>query len=71
MGSHLAAPAKEKWGLGLKVFVTVLYSIMMPLLAAAGVLMLIAIAMMIMLNLMMLMLWLTVIHWIFVWWNGR
>jgi Zn-dependent protease with chaperone function len=71
MGSHLAAPAKEKWGLGLKIFVTVLYSIMVPLLAAAGVLMLIAIAMMIMLNLMMLMLWLTVIHWIFVWWNSR
>jgi hypothetical protein len=58
-------------GIGLKIFVTVLYLIIGPLLAVAGVLMLVVIAMMIGLNLMMLALWLTAIHWLFVWWNGQ
>jgi Zn-dependent protease with chaperone function len=70
MGSHLVAP-ERRTGLGFKIFVTALYAIVVPLLAVAGVLMLFVIAMMIGLNLMMLMLWITVIHWIFVWLNGR
>jgi Zn-dependent protease with chaperone function len=70
MGSHLIAPVRAG-GPWLKVFMTVLYLIIGPLLAAAGVLMLFVIAMMIGLNLMVLGLWLTVIHWIFVWLNGR
>jgi hypothetical protein len=70
MGSHLIAP-ERRTGLGFKIFVTVLYAIIVPLLAVAGVLMLFVIAMMIGLNLMMLMLWITVIHWIFVWLNSR
>jgi hypothetical protein len=49
----------------------VLYLIIGPLLAVAGVLMLLVIAMMIGLNLMVLGIWLTVIHWIFVLWNGK
>jgi Zn-dependent protease with chaperone function len=70
MGSHLAAP-EMGGGIALKVLMTVLYLIIGPLLAAAGVMMLCAIAMMIGLNLMVLGLWLTVIHWIFVLWNGK
>jgi len=70
MGSHLIAPVSAG-GLGLKIFMTVLYLIVGPLLAVAGVLMLMVIGMMIGLNLMVLGLWLTVIHWIFVWWNGK
>lgn len=70
MGAHLMTP-ERKTGLGFKIFVTVLYAIIVPLLAVAGVLMLFVIAMMICLNLMMLMLWLTAIHWLFVWLNGR
>jgi Zn-dependent protease with chaperone function len=70
MGSHLVAPVRAG-GFWLKVFMTVLYLIIGPLLAAAGVLMLVVIAMMIGLNLMVLGLWLTVIHWIFVWLNGQ
>jgi len=70
LGSHLIAPVMGGvvW---LKVFMTLLYVIIVPLLTVAGGLMLIVIAMMIGLNLMMLGLWLTVIHWIFVWWNGH
>jgi Zn-dependent protease with chaperone function len=70
MGSHLIAPVRAG-GLGLKIFMTVLYLIIGPLLAVAGVLMLVVIAMMIGLNLMILGLWLTIIHWIFIWLNGR
>ncbi|HEY7404401.1 MAG TPA: M48 family metalloprotease [Candidatus Angelobacter sp.] len=70
MGSHLIAPERHT-GVALKVFMTVLYLIIVPLLTVAAGLMLIVIAMMIGLNLMMLALWLTAIHWIFVWWNGR
>ncbi len=70
MGSHLIAPVSGG-GIGLKIFMTVLYLIVGPLLAVAGVLMLVVIAMMIGLNLMMLALWLTAIHWLFVWLNGR
>jgi Zn-dependent protease with chaperone function len=70
MGSHLIAPVRAG-GLGLKIFMTVLYLIVGPLLAAAGVMMLFVIAMMITLNLMVLGIWLTVIHWIFVLWNGK
>jgi Zn-dependent protease with chaperone function len=70
MGSHLAVP-ERKSGLVLTIFMVVLYAIVVPLLAAAGVLMLMVIAMMIGLNLMILGLWLTVIHWIFVWLNSK
>jgi hypothetical protein len=70
MGSHLLAPEK-RWGVGATIFAVVLYAIIGPLLAVAGVLMLFVIAMMIGLNLMMLMLWITAIHWIFVWLNSR
>ena len=69
MGSHLIAPVRAG-GVWLKVFMTVLYLIVGPLLAVAGVLMLVVIAMMIGLNLMILGLWLTIIHWIFAWLNG-
>jgi hypothetical protein len=58
-------------GVWLKIFATLLYVIIGPLLAVAGVLMLVVIAMMIGLNLMMLALWLSAIHWFFVWWNGQ
>jgi len=70
MGSHLLAP-ERKTGWVFKIFVTVLYLIVVPLLAVAGVLMLMVIAMMIGLNLMMLMLWIAAIHWLFVWLNSR
>lgn len=70
MGARMVAPVRAG-GLGLKIFMAVLYLIIVPLLAVAGVLMLFVIAMMIGLNLMMLMLWLTAIHWLFVWLNGR
>ena len=70
MGSHLIAPVRAG-GVGLKIFMTVLYLIIVPLLAVAGVLMLMVIAMMIGLNLMMLMLWIAAIHALFVWLNGR
>lgn len=70
MGSHLLAP-ERRTGLAFKIFVTVLYLIIVPLLAVAGVLMLMVIAMMIGLNLMMLMLWIAAIHWLFVWLNSR
>jgi len=70
MGSHLIAP-EQKARAPLVIFMTVLYLIIVPLLTIAAGLMLVAIGMMIGLNLMMLGLWLTAIHWIFVWWNGR
>jgi Zn-dependent protease with chaperone function len=70
MGSHLIAP-ERKTGPALAIFMTVLYAIIVPLLAVAAGLMLIVIAMMIGLNLMMLMLWITAIHWLFVWLNSR
>ena len=72
MGAHLAAPEKKnRWGVGVTIFATVLYTLIVPLLVAAGLMMLFVIAMMITLNLMVLGLWLTVIHWIFVWWNSK
>jgi len=70
MGSHLVAP-ERRMGWAMKIFMAVLYLIIVPLLAVAAGLMLMVIAMMIGLNLLMLGLWLTAIHWIFVWWNSR
>jgi Zn-dependent protease with chaperone function len=64
MGATLVAPERGG-GIGLKIFMAVLYLIIVPLLVVAGGLMLVAIAMMIGLNLMFLTLWLTVIHWAF------
>jgi hypothetical protein len=64
MGSRLMAPTRQ-YGVGLTIFMTVLYLIVGPLLAAAGVMMLFALGLMIAMNLMFLSLWLTVIHWAF------
>ena len=70
MGSHLIAPVSGG-GWVLKVFMTLLYAIIVPLLTVAAGLMLIVIAMLIGMNLMLLAVWLMAIHWIFVWLNGR
>jgi Zn-dependent protease with chaperone function len=70
MGSHMIAPERAG-GTVLTVFMTLLYAIIVPLLTVAGVLMLIVIGMLIGMNLMLLAVWLLVIHWIFVWLNGR
>jgi Zn-dependent protease with chaperone function len=64
MGSTLVAPGRG-YGVGTTILMVVLYAIVGPLLAAAGVMMLVAIAIMIGLNLMFLTLWLTIIHWAF------
>jgi Zn-dependent protease with chaperone function len=70
MGSHLIAPVRGG-GLALKIFMIVLYLIIVPLLTVAAGLMLMVIAMLIGLNLMLLAVWLSAIHWFFVWLNGR
>ncbi|HEU4414565.1 MAG TPA: M48 family metalloprotease [Candidatus Angelobacter sp.] len=70
MGSHLIAP-KRAGGPVLAIFMTLLYLIIVPLLTVAGGLMLMVIGILIGMNLMVLTLWLTAIHWIFVWINGR
>ena len=70
MGSHLIAPVRAG-GAWLKIFMTVLYLIIVPLLTVAAGLMLIVIAMLICMNLMLLAVWLMAIHWFFVWLNGR
>ncbi|HZI58727.1 MAG TPA: M48 family metalloprotease, partial [Verrucomicrobiae bacterium] len=70
MGSHLIAPVRAG-GWVLKVFMTLLYAIIVPLLTVAAGLMLIVIGMMIGMNLMLLAVWLMAIHWIFVWLNSR
>jgi Zn-dependent protease with chaperone function len=70
MGSHLIAPVRVG-GWVLKVFMTVLYLIIVPLLTVAAGLMLIVIGMLIGMNLMLLAVWLTAIHWFFVWLNSR
>jgi hypothetical protein len=70
MGSHMIAPVSGG-GWVLKVFMALLYAIIVPLLSVAGVLMLIVIAMLIGMNLMLLAVWLMAIHWVFVWINGR
>jgi hypothetical protein len=70
LGSHLIAPVRGG-GWVLKVFMTLLYAIIVPLLTVAAGLMLIVIGMLIGMNLMLLAVWLMAIHWIFVWINGR
>src|ERR1051326_3642710 len=70
MGSHLIAPVRAG-GWVLKVFMTVLYLIIVPLLTVAAGLMLVVIGMLIGMNLMLLAVWLTAIHWFFVWLNSR
>ncbi len=62
MGAHLVAPRRRRSTLATVLF-AVLYTIIVPLMAAAGIMMLFVIAMMIGLNLLVLALWLTVIHW--------
>ena len=70
MGSHMIAPVRAG-GAVLTVFMTLLYLIIVPLLTVAGGLMLIVIGILIGMNLMLLAVWLSVIHWFFVWLNGR
>jgi hypothetical protein len=64
MGAHLTASTRSASMVG-KILLAVLYVIIGPLLAIAGLLMLFVIGMMIALNLLFLALWLTAIHWIF------
>jgi hypothetical protein len=64
MGSRLMAPTNQ-YGFGLKIFMLVLYLIVVPLLVAGGLAILMALAIMIMMNLMLLGLWLSVVHWAF------
>ena len=52
-------------GFGLKIFMFVLYLIVVPLMVVGGAAMLMALAIMIMMNLMLLGLWLSVVHWAF------
>jgi hypothetical protein len=70
MGSHMIAPVRAG-GPILTIFMTLLYVIIVPLMTVAGVLMLMVIGILIGMNLMLLAVWLSVIHWIFVWLNGR
>jgi Zn-dependent protease with chaperone function len=65
MGAHLQADVHHKMGLGMRIFATVLYTIVGALLAVAAAMMLVVIAMIIGLNLIVLMIWLSVIHWAF------
>jgi Zn-dependent protease with chaperone function len=65
MGAHLQADVHRKMGLGMRIFATVLYTIVGALLAVCAAMMLVVIAMIICLNLIVLMLWLSVIHWAF------
>jgi Zn-dependent protease with chaperone function len=65
MGAHLQADVHRKMGLGMRIFATVLYTIVGALMAVCAAMMLLVIAMMIGLNLIVLMLWLSVIHWAF------
>ncbi len=64
MGAHLTAATRDR-GLALKILFIVLYTIIIPLMVVAGVLMLFVIVMTIGLNLLFLALWLSVIHWAF------
>jgi Zn-dependent protease with chaperone function len=65
MGALLTSTTRTGGNIVLKIVLAVLYLIIVPLIAMAGVLMLVVIAMMIGLNLLFLALWLTVIHWAF------
>ncbi len=65
MGAHPSAPTRSGSSMVAKIALAALYLIIVPLLATAGVLMLLVIAMIIGLNLLLLALWLTAIHWIF------
>jgi len=65
MGAHLQADVHRKMGLGMRIFATVLYTIVGALLAVCAAMMLVVIAMIIGLNLIVLMIWLSVIHWAF------
>jgi len=63
MGAHLVTAKGYGWGM--RIFMTVLWLIIGPLRAAAGVLMLLVLGLLIMLNLVFLTVWLSVIHWAF------
>lgn len=63
MGAHLLTPKGYGWGL--RIFMTVLWLIIGPLLAVAGLMMLLVLGILIMLNLVFLAVWLSVIHWAF------
>jgi Zn-dependent protease with chaperone function len=64
MGSRLVAP-ENHYGVGLKIFISVLYIILVPLMVAAAAVTLGAVAMIIMFNLLFLGVWLSVVHWAF------
>jgi Zn-dependent protease with chaperone function len=64
MGSRLVAP-ENRYGVGLKIFISVLYIILVPLMVAAAAATLGAVAMIIMFNLLFLGIWLSVVHWAF------
>jgi hypothetical protein len=64
MGSRLVAP-ENHYGVGLKIFISVLYIILVPLMVAAAAVTLGAVALIIMFNLLFLGIWLSVIHWAF------
>jgi Zn-dependent protease with chaperone function len=64
MGSRLVAP-ENHYGVGLKIFISVLYIILVPLMVAAAAVTLGAVALIIMFNLLFLGIWLSVVHWAF------
>ena len=64
MGSRLVAP-ESHYGVALKVFISLLYIIVVPLMVVAAAAALGAVALIIMLNLLFLGIWLSVIHWAF------
>jgi len=71
MGAHLSAAAHARMSIGVRIFMGVLFAIIVPLLAVAAGMMLVVIAMIIGLNLVFLSIWLAAIHAIFVWLKGR
>jgi len=70
MGARYSPEAHARNSVALVIAMTILYLIIVPLLTAAGVMMLMVMAMLIMMNLMVLMLWMVVIHAIFTWFGA-
>jgi Zn-dependent protease with chaperone function len=64
MGSRLVAP-ENHYGVGLKILISVLYIILVPLMVAAAAVTLGAVALIIVFNLLFLGIWLSVVHWAF------
>ena len=70
MGARYSPEAHARSSVALVIAMTILYLIIVPLLTAAGVMMLMVMAMLIMMNLMVLTLWMVVIHAIFTWFGA-